>query len=163
MTEDYSYTKTFTLSKEYLSECYDQSVVVDTSILAYKRAIISLTFGICLLVFKLASDYLAYFVISLGILEVFSTRYAKTWWLWRQMLGKSYKSTVTMLINGTGITIGSMHVDEVIEWQGISTIDKTGLGFIVRHAKGSNYLSNSFLDAVSIDYMFSKIDVESGH
>lgn len=163
MTTDYSYTKTFTLSKDYLSECYDQSVAVKITILTYKRAIISLVFGICLLVFKLVSDYLAFLVIAFGVLEVFSTRYAKTWWLWRQMLGKSYKSTVTMLINETGINISSIHVDETIEWQGVSAIDKTGLGFIVRHAKGASYLSNSFLDEVSIDYMFSKINTKSSH
>ncbi|MEM5527483.1 YcxB family protein [Gammaproteobacteria bacterium AS21] len=161
MTADYSYTKTFTLSKEYLSECYDQSVAVEITILTYKRAIISLVFGICLLVFKLVSDYLAFLVISFGILEVFSTRYAKTWWLWRQMLGKSYKSTVTMLINDAGINISSMHVNETIEWQSVSAIDKTQLGFIVRHPKGSHYLSNSFLDEATIDYMFSKTKVES--
>ncbi len=161
MTADYSYTKTFTLSKEYLSECYDQSVAIEITILTYKRAIISLVFGICLLVFKLVSDYLAFLVISFGILEVFSTRYAKTWWLWRQMLGKSYKSTVTMLINDAGINISSMHVDETIEWQSVTAIDKTQLGLIVCHPKGSNYLSNSFLDEATIDYMFSKTKVES--
>ncbi|MFT5708794.1 MAG: hypothetical protein ACI9ES_003098 [Oceanospirillaceae bacterium] len=156
MTQAYFYSTTFTLSKAYLSECYEQSVVIDVSILKYKRAIISLLFGLSLLMFNLVSDYIAFFVISLGVLETFSTHYRKTWWLWRQMFGKSYKSEVTMLVNEVGINNSSIHVNETIKWQSITAIDKTELGLIIRHSAGVNYLSNSCLDDSAAQYIVSQ-------
>ncbi|MEH6442868.1 MAG: YcxB family protein [Oceanospirillaceae bacterium] len=156
MKKAYSYSSTFTLNKAYLSECYEQSVVVDVSILKYKRAIISLLFGACLLVFHLVSDYIAFFVISLGVLEVFSTHYRKTWWLWRQMFGKSYNSEVTVLVNEVGINNSSKHVNETVEWQSITAIDKTNLGFIIHYSKGTSYLSKSCLDEHAVECIDSQ-------
>lgn len=161
MSEGFSYSTTFSLNKAHLIECYEQSVDVDHSILKYKRAIISLLFGAALLVLKLVSDYIAYFVISLGILEVFSTRYRQTWWLWRQMMGKSYNSEVTLLIDENGINNRSFHVDQTISWQSVTAIDKTALGLIVRHEKGVNYLSNSCLDESAVDYVSNKMAAKS--
>jgi len=158
MTDSYTYTTTFKLSREHLSECFDQSVVVDTSIMAYKRAIISLIFGTTLLVLNLVSDYLAFFVIALGVLEVFSTHYRKTWWLWRQMFGKSYKSKVTLLVDAQGINISSTHVNNTIEWASISELEKTQLGLIVRYPKGSDYLSLSTLDSTAHEYILTQVD-----
>ena len=156
MSQGYSYSTTFTLSKAHLTQCYEQSVAVDVSIKKYQRAIVSLVFGICLLVFKLVGDYLAFFVIALGILEVFSTYYRKTWWLWRQMWGKSYLSEVTLLVDEIGIHNRSAHVDEAITWPSISAVEKTDLGLIVRHTKGASYLSNSCLDDTVVTYLLDK-------
>lgn len=161
MTEDYSYRTTFILSKDHLGECYEQSVVVDRSIMIYKRGIISLVFGICLLVFNLVSDYIAYFVVALGILEICSTRYRKTWWLWRQMLGKSYKSEVTMLVDADGINNHSDYVDENIQWQSITAVEKTPLGLIIRHSKGASYVSNSCLDDQAAAYIVDRVEVKA--
>ncbi len=103
------------------------------------------------------SKYIAYFVISLGALEVFSTRYHKTWWLWRQMLGKSYKSKVTIHVDEEGINTCSQHVNETIKWQDITEIKQTVLGMIIRYPKGTSYLSNSNLDDVSVEYIVQQI------
>ncbi|EPJ46485.1 MAG: hypothetical protein OFPII_20280 [Osedax symbiont Rs1] len=159
MSEAYSYSTTFTLSKAHLSECFEQSVAVDISIMDYKRAIISLLFGACLLIFNLVSEYIAFFVMTLGILEVFSTHYRKTWWLWRQMFGKSYKSKVTMLVNGIGINNSSEYVNKTIQWQSIAALEKTELGLIIRHSKGANYLSNSCLNEPAIEYIVNQVAV----
>lgn len=153
MAQEYSYTTTFTLTRAYLTECFEQSVAIDTSIIRYKRAIISLIFGISLLVFKLVTDYIAFFVIALGVLEIFSIHYRKTWWLWRQMFGKSYKSKVTMLVNEIGIKNTSTHVNETIEWVDVSGVEKTNLGLIIRHVKGASYISSSCLDESAIEYI----------
>jgi len=161
MTNTYSYNTTFKLSREHLSECFDQSVVVDKSIMAYKRAIISLVFGVTLLVLNLVSDYIAFFVIAIGVLEVFSTHYRKTWWLWRQMFGKSYKSKVQLCIDEQGIDIHSTHVNETIKWAQVSELVQTELGLIVRHPKGDNYLSLSCLDNSVVEYMLAKIERQS--
>jgi hypothetical protein len=156
MAQEYSYTTTFTLTREYLTECFEQSVAVDRSIIRYKRAIISLAFGVSLLVFKLVTDYIAFFVIALGVLEVFSIHYRKTWWLWRQMFGKSYKSKVTMLVNDIGINNTSTDVNETILWADINAVEKTSLGMIIRHAKGANYLSNGCLDESVTEYIMQQ-------
>ncbi|NQZ31570.1 MAG: YcxB family protein [Oceanospirillaceae bacterium] len=161
MTDTYSYSTSFIISREHLSECFEQSVEVDKSIMAYKRAIISLVFGACLLAFNLVSDYLGFFVMALGVLEVFSTRYKKTWWLWRQMFGKSYKSKVTLLVDAQGINNSSTHVNTMIEWSQISEISQTQLGLIVRHTKGSNYLSLSCLDDAVVDYMLAQVNTDA--
>ena len=160
MSDNYSYTTVFTIDKGHLIECYEQSVDVDHSILKYKRAIISLIFGITLLMLNLVSDYIAYFVIALGVLEVFSTHYRKTWWLWRQMMGKSYNSEVTLLIDDSGVHNHSLHVQQTIAWDAVSAIEKTPLGLIIRHGKGANYLSNSCLDEEVTSYLVNKLEVE---
>jgi len=109
-------------------------------------------------VLNLVSDYLAFFVIALGVLEVFSTHYRKTWWLWRQMFGKSYKSKVTLLVDAQGINISSTHVNNTIEWASISELEKTELGLIVRYPKGSDYLSLSTLDSTAREYILTQVD-----
>lgn len=158
MTDTFSYSTTFTIDKAHLTECFEQSVEVDTSIMQYKRAIISLVFGITLLVFELVSDYIAFFVVSLGILEVFSTRYRKTWWLWRQMLGKSYKSEVNMTIDDAGIHNKSSHVEQHIPWDKVTKVDQTQEGLIIRHDKGASYLSNRCLSDQAIAFITAKSD-----
>jgi hypothetical protein len=156
MSENFSYSTTFSLTKAHLIECFEQSVDVDHSIMKYKRAIVSLVFGGVMLMLNLVSDYIAYFVISLGILEVFSTHYRQKWWLWRQMIGKSYNSDVTLLIDDNGINNQSLHVDQTISWDSVTAIDKTDLGLIVRHGKGASYLSNSCLDESAKAYLLNK-------
>ena len=160
MTQTYAYCTSITLSKEHLKECYEQSVAVDITIMHYKRAIISLLFGLCLLMFNLVSEYLAFFVITLGVLEVFGTRYQKIWWLWRQMMAKSYKSKVTILVNEVGINNRSKHVDQTIQWVSMTAIEKTELGLIIRHPKGVSYLCNSCLDYTAIGYIVNRGNVE---
>ncbi len=157
MIQAYSYSTTLTLSKAYLTECYEQSVAEDIPITQYKRAIISLVFGACLLVFNLVSDYLAFFVIAIGVLEIFSTHYRKTWWLWRQMMGKSYKSKVSLLVNDMGINNSSNYVNETIQWHSIKALQQTDLGLIVRHAKGASYLSLSTLDESAVEFIHKQV------
>lgn len=157
MSERYSYQAKITLDKAHLTECYQQSVAVDHSIMRYKRAIISLVFGLSLLIFELVTDYIGFFVLCLGVLEVFSIHYHQTWWLWRQMLGKSYNSEVTMLIDEKGIHNQSIHVEQSMLWEDVNEIEKTPLGIIIRHSKGVNYLSESSLDDEAIEYVLAKI------
>lgn len=157
MSDTYSYQTTFTLSKEYLNECYDQSVAQDPSLMKYKRTVFWLIIGLALQVSDLVSDYIAWFVISLAVLEVFSIRYHKTWWLWRQMLGKSYKSKVSISIDESGINTQSQHVDNRIEWHNVTELEKTSAGLIVRHNKGIGYLSGSYLDEVAVEYIVQQV------
>jgi hypothetical protein len=64
-------------------------------------------------------------VIAIGVLEIFSTHYRKTWWLWRQMMGKSYKSKVSLLVNDMGINNSSNYVNETIQWHSIKALQQT--------------------------------------
>lgn len=156
MTTEFSYTTKFKLDKTHLAECFDQSVVVDKSIMAYKRGITTLVFGMVLLYMQVTVDYISWFVISLGVLELFSTYYRKSWWLLRQMIGKSSNSEVTLIIDQQGVTTESVHVNTVLQWQKINAVEKTELGVILRHSDGVNYLSNSYLSAEAIDFIFSQ-------
>jgi len=156
MTSEFSYSTKFTLDKAHLAECFDQSVVVDKSIMAYKRGITTLVFGIVLLYMQVTVDYISWFVISLGILEVVSTYYRKSWWLLRQMIGKSSNSEVTLIIDQLGVTTESVHVNSVLEWPKVTAVEKTELGVILRHSDGVNYLSNSYLSAEAIDFILSQ-------
>ncbi|MGB1239301.1 MAG: YcxB family protein [Pseudomonadales bacterium] len=156
MSDLFHYSHTFTLTRDYLSECYDQSVVVDRSIVRYKRALITLVFGAALLLLELVTDSIAFFVLALGVLEVFATRYHKTWWLWRQMLGKSYKSTVTIDFDDKGVRTRSVHVDQHIAWADVTAVEETSAGFILRHDKGSNYVSKSTLDEAALAFLAAR-------
>lgn len=162
MTTEYSYTTKFKLDKAHLEECFDQSVVVNNSIMAYIRGFSGLMFGIVLLYLQVTVDYISWFVISLGIIELCSTYYRKSWWLLRQMIGKSINSEVTLIIDQQGVTTESIHVNSVLEWHKVSAVEKTELGLILRHSYGLNYLSNSYLSDEAIDFILSKDKAADG-
>lgn len=145
MTSPFSYSHTFLLDKAHFNECYSQSVVIEKSLKAYLKAIILSVFGILLVLFSDVDPYAAWFVFALGVLEAISIYYQQPWWVMRQLLGKSSKGEVTLIIDEKGVATNSFYVKTMMLWENISKIDKTSLGWVIHHEKSKSYISDSCL------------------
>ena len=111
MTQPLDYRTTFILDKSHFNECYEESVQAQTFVRLYGKGLALLVVGAGLVLFSELNPYAAWFVFSLGVLELVSTRYKKSWWVARQMLSKVAKAEVTLKINQNSIHISSFYND----------------------------------------------------
>lgn len=156
MTSEFSYSTTFILNKSYFTECFEQSAKIESFVQAYFKALFFSIFGGLLVIFTPLNPYVAWFLFALGIVEALSVRYKKGWWVARQMLGKSSKSEVTLLLNEEGIKSHSFYIDEILLWQDITMLSQTDKGWIFHHAKGKTYISSSFLNDDAFQFLTEK-------
>lgn len=156
MTTPFSYSHTFILDKAHFNECYSQSVVNDQSIRAYFKAIILSVFGMLLVLFSDVNPYAAWFVFALGVLEAISIYYRQAWWVMRQLLGKSAKGEVTLIVDEKGIATDSFYIKSMVLWENISAFKKTTLGWVISHEMGNNYISDSFLSSQASDMFIQR-------
>jgi hypothetical protein len=156
MTASFSYSTQYLLDKNHFRECYAQSVIEDTSYQAYfKSAVLTLS-GMLLVLFTEMNPYAAWFIFSLGILEALSVYYQKPWWVMRQMLSKAANGEVKLTINEQGISSQSFYAQLELEWTAVNALTTTDLGWLIGHAKGRNYISNSCLSQPCIDFLTTK-------
>ncbi|MEZ9198288.1 YcxB family protein [Shewanella sp. 10N.286.54.B9] len=160
MNSEYSYTTQYTLDKSHFSECFDESVIIDTSIRAYRKAIIFTLIGVLLLLTGI-NAYASWFLIALGVLEALNIRYKKPWWLLRQMMSKAANNEVTLTIDTKGISNDSFYVKGTILWQDIVSIKETEQGFLLNQSKTVSYLSKRSLDDEAIAFVVSKSSREA--
>ncbi|MCL1049085.1 YcxB family protein [Shewanella abyssi] len=156
MKSEYRYTTQYTLDKSHFSECFDESVVIDTSIRAYRKAIIFTLMGILLLLTGI-NAYASWFLIGLGVLEALNIRYKKPWWLMRQMMSKAASNEVTLTIDENGISNDSFYVKGTILWQDVVSISETKQGFLIKQTKTVSYLSKRSLDEEAIRFVCGKM------
>ena len=156
MSSAFSYQTTFILDKEYLGECFDESVTPLPASKAYAKAAILAVFGLLLLSFVGEQHFVGFFVVGLAVVEALSVFYKKTWWLWRQMIGRAYKSEITLSVDDEGITSKSLHSDTRILWEDISEIAQTSQGLLVRHKAGNSYLSRQHLSDEAMAFILGQ-------
>jgi len=155
MNTTFNQSVTFVLNKAHFQECFDQSASPVQNKDYFKAALIG-GIGGALLFVEAEHYYIPFFLITLGILEVFSVIYRKTWWVWRQLMGKSGNSQVTLTVNDEGIRTKSQIIDAQILWSDVTEIEQTDKGFLIKHKSGVNYLSKSSLNERIIEFVLSK-------
>lgn len=156
MTTPFSFSTQYILNKNHFRECYSQSVIKDNSVGAYFKSLFLSLSGVLLVLFTEINPYAAWFVFFLGVLDALSVYYHKSWWVMRQMLSKAANSEVKLTIDEKGITSQSFHAELKLEWQEVSALIVTELGWLVEHAQGKNYISSSCLTAQAIDFLTAK-------
>lgn len=139
----------FTLSRDYLAECFDQSLPYGKGAKPnYLAPALLLAAGAGSLIFIEQSKVLGYILIALSILELLHIRFRRAWWLARQMWGKNADSEVTLTIDDGGITTQSAHAQTALSWLDIECVIETELGLIiVVKSGGRHYLSKSLFTA----------------
>jgi len=157
MPEPFSYTTTYQLDKAHFQECYSESVIVDTSFHAYKKSVVLTVAGMLLVLFTQMNAYLAWFIFSLGILEAVSTYYQKPWWVMRQMLSKAAKGNVDLTIDEESIVSKSFYANLTLLWSEVLLIEKTNLGWLIKHEKGRSYISNKNLSDSAVTFLTEKL------
>ncbi|MCK7595822.1 YcxB family protein [Microbulbifer sp. CAU 1566] len=139
----------FTLSRDYLAECFDQSQPYGKGAKPnYLFPVLLLAAGSGTLMFTEQPKVLGYLLVALGILELLHIRFRRAWWLARQTMSKSANSEVTLTVDEGGITTESDHSKTTLSWSDIERVIETELGLIlVTKSGGQQYLSKSLFTA----------------
>ncbi|MBA6223768.1 YcxB family protein [Colwellia sp. MB02u-18] len=157
MTQPFSYQTTFILDKSHFSECYDESVPAPTFVVLYRKGAFLLLIGALLVMFSELNPYAAWFIFSLGLLEVVSSRYKKAWWVARQMLSKVAKAEVSLKIDADSVHISSFYNDNKMKFSDIERITHTDQGWLISHNSFRHYISNRCLNASAQDFLQAKV------
>lgn len=157
MNSPFFYSSTFSLSKQYLTECYDESITVIPLWRAYGRSLSMIIIATLLFEFTETDIYISSFILILGIVDTAGTYYQKAWWLARQALSSSYNSEVKLTINEEGISTHSTQAKNTILWGDIAQAKQGNKGILIYHSKGKSYLSSSTLDRSAIEYIHNRV------
>ncbi|MFT5634943.1 MAG: hypothetical protein ACI89T_000374 [Cognaticolwellia sp.] len=157
MTSSFSYQTNFILDKSHFSECFDESVQAQTFISLYQKGALLVLVGAALVMFSELNPYAAWFIFSLGILEIVSSHYKKSWWVARQMLSKVAKAEVSLQINEESIHISSFYNDNNMQFSDIERLTPTDNGWLINHKGNRHYISNRCLDEPSKAFLEAKI------
>ena len=142
----------FILSREYLAECFDQSLPYGKSARpSYLFPAMLLVAGGGLLLLTEQPRVAGFILIGLAALEVIHIRYRRAWWLARQMWGRSANSEVRLTIDSNGIQTLNPYTQTCLLWTDIERVIETDLGLIlVAKSGGQEYLSKSVLPVALI-------------
>jgi hypothetical protein len=157
MTKPFSYQTTFILDKSHFSECYDESVKAQTFTKLYLKGVFLLLIGAGLVMFSELNPYAAWFIFSLGVLEIVSNRYKKAWWVARQMLSKVAKAEVSLQINEDSVHIWSFYNDNNMKFSDIERLTPTENGWLISHNSIRHYISNRCLNEPAKAFLQAKI------
>lgn len=146
MPKPFNYQTTFILDKSHFSECYDESVQTQPFTTLYRKGALLLAVGAGLVLFSELNPYAAWFIFSLGVLEIISNRYKKAWWVARQMLSKVAKAEVSLQINDDGLHISSFYHDNKMLFSDIELLTPTENGWLITHNAIRHYISNRCLN-----------------
>lgn len=146
MTQSLNYQTRFILDKSHFSECFEESVTVQTPVNLYRKGVFLVIIGAALVMFSDLNPYAAWFIFTLGVLEIVSSYYQKPWWVARQMFSKVAKAEVTLKIDENRIHISSFYNDNVMKFDEIEQITATKKGWLITHKATRHYISNRCLN-----------------
>ncbi|WP_163134893.1 YcxB family protein [Agarivorans sp. Alg241-V36] len=155
-----AFSTQFTLSREYLAECFDQTSPFEKKSLLKKwfPALLLLA-GLALLMFTDQPKVAGSMLIGLAILELIHLRFKRTWWLTRQMWGRSSNSEVKLSVSEEGIETQNPYTKTSLAWSDVETVIETELGFIlVAKSGGRQYLSKSLFPAELVSEILAKFN-----
>ncbi|SEK94421.1 hypothetical protein SAMN05216262_10457 [Colwellia chukchiensis] len=156
MNQPFNYQTSFILDKSHFIECYEESVPVLPWQRRYAKGAILLLLGALLVLFTELNPYAAWFIFSLGVLELVSSYYQKPWWVARQMLSKVAKAEVKLSINQDGLHIHSFYHDHQMRFADIERIDATKRGWLIYHNSVKHYVANRCLSAQAQAFLQSQ-------
>lgn len=138
----------FTLSRDYLAECFDQSLPYGKNAKPNYLFPALLFAGGAGLFFTEQPKILGSMLIALAVLELIHIRFRRAWWLTRQMWGRSADSEVKLTIDEDSIKTQNPYTQTVLLWTDIECVIETDLGLIlVVKSGGQQYLSKSLFSA----------------
>ncbi|WNO08251.1 YcxB family protein [Teredinibacter sp. KSP-S5-2] len=141
------FTTQFVLSKEYLAECFDQTLPYGKSAKPnFMLPIALFAAGVGVVYIADQVKVLGFMLIALAVLELVHIRYRRSWWLIRQTLGRSFNCEVQLTIDDGGIQTKTPYTETVVQWKDLIEVIETELGIIlVVKSGGRQYLSKSIL------------------
>ena len=154
-----SFNTQFTLSRDYLAECFDQSLPHGKNARPnYVFPALMLAAGGGVLFFTEQPRVAGIILIAMAALELIHIRFRRAWWLARQMWSRSANSEVEVTIDSEGFHTQNPYTHTSLLWADIERIIETDLGLIlVARSGGQQYLSKSLFPAGLID------EIVAGH
>lgn len=142
----------FTLSRDYLAECFDQSLPHGKNARPnYLFPALLFAAGTGLLFFTEQPGIAGWMLIALAVLELVHIRFRRAWWLTRQMWGKSAGTEVRLTLDAQGIHTQNHDTQSSVLWTEIEQVIETDLGLIlVAKSGGQQYLSKSLFPAALV-------------
>jgi hypothetical protein len=155
-----SFSTQFTLSRDYLAECFDQSLPHGRNAKpSYLFPALMFAAGAGLLFFTEQPKVAGSMLIALAVLELVHIRFRRAWWLTRQMWGRSGDSEVDVIINEDGIKTQNPYTQTALLWSDIERVIETDLGLILVAKSGvQQYLSKSLFSAELISEIIASIN-----
>ncbi|WP_372777385.1 YcxB family protein [Litorivivens sp.] len=152
------YNTQFTLSRDYLAECFDQSLPYGKNAKPnYLFPALLLAAGVGLLGHTEQPKYLGVMLIGLALLELLHTRFRRAWWLARQAWGRSFNTQVKLTIDERGIQTQNPYTQTSLLWADIERVIETDLGLILVAKQGQQqYLSKSLFSGEMISEMVAR-------
>jgi len=156
MFQPFNQSFTFKLDKPHLQECFEQSAS-PVQRKDYFRAGLFAVVAISLFFVEAEHYYFPFFLFCLFVLEILSIKYRQTWWVWRQLMGKSANGIVEITIHDKGISTKSEQFDSLLAWSDVNAIEETNKGILIKHKGGTNYLSKSHLGRESLEFIMQQV------
>lgn len=138
------HTSYYILSREYFSECYDETANTATSLKTYRQSILFTIMAGVFFVMEINAYVVGFFICLIGV-ELLSIHYKRGWWITRQMLSRAAGSKVNIRIDDQGIYTDSIHHQQGMLWNDITEFKNTTKGFVINHNSGTSYLSKTGL------------------
>lgn len=162
-TEPMNFNTRFTLDRQHLLECYDESLPHNPPNRLKWGYIAAFTaIGIALLNRDNTPGVFGAVFIGLAVIEALSWRFRRSWWLARQLLSRSANGEVELTINDDGIRSKTPYLESQQPWQEFSHIIDTDKGFILVSTKGGQrYLSKSILSEPALEYIRLKLNASA--
>jgi len=147
----------FTLSRTYLSECFDQSLPHGKNAKPnFVFPALLLATGLGLWFFTEQPKVMSGMLLALAVLELVHIRFRRAWWLTRQMWGRSAHSEVELILDEKKILTKTNQSQTTLNWSDISNIIETDLGLILVTTSGTQqYLSKSLFPTELIDHILA--------
>ena len=150
----------FNLSRDYMSEGYDQYRRFGTKWLVLER-IIGLSFiilGISFYYYLNGTKVFPLVLVVIGIFELLSNYIKKYFWLRRHCKSKLMNADVELKITDTGIESRGPYSEGHFKWEGIEKVKLTNKGILVWPQKGMYwYLPENIAGKETIEFIQSKI------
>ncbi|TEW54414.1 YcxB family protein [Psychromonas sp. RZ22] len=149
----------FMLDREHYAECFDQSMIVKGPQKPRIAFMVGLSLaGIFFLFFTNVQGLLAWFFFGIAILEFFSYKYRRAWWLTRQMMSKNAGNKITLIFDENGIENKSLYINNLLAWPSIKSFHETPAGYMLNLQQGGQqYITKSCLDSQLQAYIQQKL------
>ena len=150
---------TFTLSKDYYSECFEQSIRYANRWRKYARiaAILFILLGGFLILNSNHHNTLAYFLIAIGIYETMSPIIKKPIWVRKHVKSKLFNTAIDVFIDDKGIETKGKHSEGQVSWQGIERFLETPKGVFIWPQKGVHmYFPKSTMNDDILQFLHEK-------
>jgi hypothetical protein len=150
----------FNLSREYMSESYDQARRYGSKWLIVERLVgfCFILLGVGLYIYANGKTVLPVALVAIGVFELFSNQIRKYLWLRRHSKSKLMNAEVELVVTEAGIDSKGPFSNGHFEWSGIEKAIRTPNGILVWPQKGMYwYLPERKAGRETIDFIQSKI------